>query len=299
MRRLLVLPFLILAWSSTVHAQDPQPERPTYGVDYEFERVRTPLVLNDAFDRGTVDLYSSVYRPKKASSGRVVVILHGSTGHLARSPKEPAGNRPPWLGQLLDRGDTVVIPLRRGRGESGGTYIEECAFHAKQCSLAEINRDAEVALQDALASTRAVIEGYVLPQLKPMDGKVALWGLSRGGFLSLAYAGKHPEQVSEVVAISPGWLSVSPSWGERINAERLEMHRRWFAQAASRFRGEALWIDGATDRYYRTDVTDAFYSAWRDNGGKGVRKVIPAQGHGPTVSSWQAELDAFLARRRL
>lgn len=281
--------------SAAAIAQDPQPERPVFGVDYDFERVGTPIRLSDKHDRRTVRLFSSVYRPKKNPSGRVVVILHGSTGHLARSPQESGGNRPPWLGQLLDRGDTVVVPLRRGRGESGGTYIEECAFHAGECTLQDINDDAQNALDDAVNSTRAVIEGYVLPKLRPTGGKVALWGLSRGGFLSLAYAGRYPQQVSEVVAISPGWLSIVPAWGERINQERLQQHVAWLSSAGERFKGRVFWIDGSVDRYYGPEVTQSFYDAWRQGGGLGVRRVIDKQGHGPALATWQPDLDKFLA----
>jgi pimeloyl-ACP methyl ester carboxylesterase len=252
----------IFAFSALIglQAQDPKPDGPLYGVDYEFDVVRTPLELSDRHDRGTVYLVSWMYTPKRHSSGGVTVVLHGSTGHLARSPKEAGGTRPPWLGQLLARGDMVVVPQRRGRGESGGAYVEECAFHAGDCSLEQINAGAEATLHDALQSTRAVLLSFVFPKLRPKDGKVSLWGVSRGGFLSLMYAGRYPDEVSEVVAVSPGWLSVAPQWGPAINDWRVGRHIRWLAQSGKRFKGPVLWVDGSVDRFYGADITAEFFA---------------------------------------
>jgi pimeloyl-ACP methyl ester carboxylesterase len=278
-------------------AQDPQPERPLYGVDYDYDQVMVPRRVDDPADRGTIMLSTAVYRPLKSRSGRVVVILHGSTGHLARDPREAGGSRPPWLGELLGRGDTVVVPLRRGRGSSTGTYVEECAFHAKRCSLEDINRGADAALADAMASTRAVLRDYVVPVLRPAGGKVALWGVSQGGFLSLHYAGTYPQEVDEVVAISPSWTSLAPDWGEAVNKVRLEQHRGWFAWAAERFRGRMLWIDGDADRFYGPDKTAAFFAAWKGASGHGERIVVAGEGHGPAVPKWSADLKRFLDAR--
>ena len=171
--------------------QVPSAEFPVNGVDYRFKRMVTRRPVNDAADSGRIKLVSYVYEPLHDNQGDVVIVLHGSTGGMASSPNEPLNVRGFPIDFLLGRGLTVVVPLRRGRAESTGTYVEECPYYPGRCSLADNRLLAESGLADAIASTDAVLDD-VLVKLNPRDGKVVLWGLSRGGFLALDFAATAP-----------------------------------------------------------------------------------------------------------
>ena len=155
--------------------QVPSAEFPVNGVDYRFKRMVTRRPVNDAADSGRIKLVSYVYEPLHDNRGDVVIVLHGSTGGMASSPNEPLNVRGFPIDFLLGRGLTVVVPLRRGRAESTGTYVEECPYYPGRCSLADNRLLAESGLADAIASTDAVLDD-VLVKLNPRDGKVVLVG---------------------------------------------------------------------------------------------------------------------------
>jgi pimeloyl-ACP methyl ester carboxylesterase len=279
-------------------AQVPAPQWPVNGVDYRFKRMVTKRFVDDGADQGWIKLVSYVYQPLRGR-GDVAIVLHGSTGGMASSPNEPLNVKGFPVEFLLSRGITVVVPLRRGRAESTGTYVEECPYHPGRCSLADSRAMTDSALADALASTDAVFED-VLEKLSPRDGKVVLWGLSRGGFLALDFAATRPAQVHGVVAVSAGWLSVADEWPEAENAERLELQRALLADAGSRFDGPTLWVYAARDPFYPDSVTRQFFDAWKASGGSGRYLYIDdhrgATGHTPGLGLWEADAVRFLEK---
>jgi len=89
---------------------------------------------------------------------------------------------------FVSRGYTLVATMRRGRGESTGTYVEECAFYLGECTLAQQIAMTHRSLREATLDTEAVID-QVVGRLVPAGSKIILAGNSRGGFLSLMMAG--------------------------------------------------------------------------------------------------------------
>ena len=116
MRGLFLL--LLLLSTAPAAAQGPNPKPPVFGVHYSFERMVAERKVDDAYDQGTIQLVSYVYRPLIKPTGEVVVILHGSTGGMAIDPAEPNLGSAPAIGFFMERGYTVIIPMRRGRAES-------------------------------------------------------------------------------------------------------------------------------------------------------------------------------------
>ncbi len=283
----------------TVQGQVPAPESPVNGVDYRFKRMVTRRLVNDEADSARIKLVSYVYQPLQDNRGDVVIVLHGSTGGMASSPNEPLNVRGFPIDFLLDRGLTVVVPLRRGRAESTGTYVEECPYWPGRCSLADNRLLAEPGLADALASTNAVLDD-VLEKLNPRDGKVVLWGLSRGGFLALDFAASRPAQVHGVVAVSAGWLSIADEWPADENAARLQFHQTLLADAGSRFPGPTLWVYADRDPFYPDSITRQFFSAYKSGGGAGRYLFIAdhpsGSGHTPGLNLWEADAVRFLEK---
>lgn len=72
--------------------------------------------------------------------------------------------------------------MRRGRGESGGTYGEECGAWSGRCSLADETSLFASGLDDADAALMTLTEQVVLGRLVARDAKVLLAGVSRGAF---------------------------------------------------------------------------------------------------------------------
>ena len=104
-----------------------------------------PLAGSGA-DAAPVLLEATVYRPHLQQPGPVVMFHHGSTGPGVRRPTET--ERPDaWGHHLAARGIALIAPMRRGRGSSGGPYLE--TYHG--------DADASRAgIAYALASTQAL-----------------------------------------------------------------------------------------------------------------------------------------------
>jgi hypothetical protein len=169
------------------------PAELIWGRDYTFERTEATRVVDDDQDKGTIRLATFIYRPVQNDRKEVVLFSHGSTGGLSRSPKEPAEVVPQAILRFFNsRGYTLVAPHRRGRGESTGTYVEECSVFMNECTSQQFSVLGARALREALADTNAVIDQIILGKLVPRDSKILAAGISRGGFLSLMHAGERP-----------------------------------------------------------------------------------------------------------
>src|SRR6516225_177343 len=98
---------------------------------------------------------------------------------------------------LNDRGWIVAFPQRRGRGKSDGLYDEGFSADRRQgytCDFDTSLLGAERALDDIAAAMLALRQR---PDVAP--SRVLIGGISRGGILSVAYAGMHPDQISGVI----------------------------------------------------------------------------------------------------
>lgn len=292
-----ILALCLLSGASA--AQGPNPKPPVHGVHYSFERMVAERTVDDAFDKGAIQLVSYVYRPMIRPSRDVVVVLHGSTGGMVISPAEVNLGSGPPIGFFIERGYTIVVPMRRGRAESSGHYVEECAYQAGKCSLADYRELTASGIADAVASTEAVVDQIVMKRLQPKQGRFLLWGSSRGGLLALRYAAAHPERVRGVVAVSPGWLSMTDKWPEEENRLRLMLQTSLLAEAGKLYKGPTLWIYGDADPFYPEVLTRQLFEAYKTAGGAGryvqVRNHKLPTGHVPPVDVWQSDAHNFLA----
>jgi pimeloyl-ACP methyl ester carboxylesterase len=272
-----------------------------HGRDYSFERLEATRVVQDAEDQGTIHLVAYVYRPLKDDRKEVVLFSHGSTGGLIRSPKEPGEAAPSSVIRFfVSRGYTLVIPMRRGRGESSGTYVEECAFYLGQCSLAQQVELTDRGLREAIADSDAVIDQLILGRMVPHKSKILLGGISRGGFLSLMLAGERPEIVKGVVNFVGGWHSVSDKYAAPDNKLRLEAQTTRLARAGKIAKAPSIWIYAARDPLYDEATTREFFRAWREGGGRGDYVFVTdhklPMGHAVAsdASLWEHPVDVFL-----
>ncbi len=294
---------ITFALASTAAAQALDPQF-VYGRDYTFERMEATRIVHDAEDDGPIRLVSYVYRPLRNDRHEVILFSHGSTGGIIRSPKEQGDAPPPAvMHYFVGRGYTVVAPMRRGRGESSGTYVEECAFYLGKCTLAQQTALTERSLHEAMLDTNAVIDQVILGRLVPRDAKILLGGISRGGFLSLFMAGERPSLVKGVVNFAGGWLSVNDKYSVADYKSRLDAQTSRLSKAAKQTAAPTIWIYADRDPFYNEAGRQALLRSWREGGGQAdytfvARHSLSPNGHAVATNAalWKNALDAFMAR---
>ena len=300
MRVYIAVVLFIVACVTCVSGQALNPEF-IHGRDYTFERMEATRAVNDAEDKGTIRLVTYVYRPLKNDRHEVILFSHGSTGGMIRSPKEPGDWPPPSIVRFfVSRGYTLVAPMRRGRGESSGTYVEECSFYLDQCTLAQQVAMTERSLREALLDSKAVIDQLILGRLAHRQSKILVGGISRGRFLSLMLAGERPELVKGVINFVGGWHSVSDKYSSSDNQLRLEAQTVRLTQAAKRTSAPSIWIYAARDPFYNEATTREFFRSWREAGGEAeyifvANHSLPS-GHAVASDAalWGRQVDDFL-----
>ena len=274
-----------------------------WGRDYTFERMNATRVVNDAEDKGTIRLVAYVYRPVKNDRHEVVLFSHGSTGGLSRSPKEAMDAPPiPVINFFVSRGYTLVAPMRRGRNESSGTYVEECSVFTNQCTVEDQIPRGERAMKEALADTNAVIDQLIIGKLAARETKILAAGISRGGFLSLILAGERPTLIEGVVNFVGGWLGVTDRLTDVQAKARMDDQKARLERAAKRFSGPSVWFYASRDPFYKDGVAQELHKYWTDAGGKGEFIYINdhnlQSGHviatNPTL--WNKHVQALLSK---
>jgi dienelactone hydrolase len=251
---------------------------------YEF--LQTDLIEDDK----PVRLEVVIFRPSGAGPFPLAVINHGSTGRGGNPRRFTETWFAPDLADFLnDRGWIVAFPQRRGRGKSDGLYDEGLDVNRSRYSGdTDITlRGADRALSDIDAAIAALRRRQ---DVAPTP--VLLGGNSRGGVLSIAYAGQHPQQVAGVINFVGGWL------GEGSPAASIVNHQL-FERGASYGR-PTIWLYGKYDRLYSIAHSRDNFAAFEKAGGQGKFfefDMPPGQGHSliGRPSLWSGSLDGYLS----
>ncbi|MEA2943566.1 MAG: hypothetical protein QOD09_4095 [Bradyrhizobium sp.] len=250
------------------------------------ERVQTDLIE----DGKPVHLEVVIFRPPGAGPFPLAVINHGSTGR---------GTKPDlfaltWFSTELadflnDRGWIVAFPQRRGRGKSDGLYDEGFAEDRNSGYTGDVDitlRGADRALSDINAAISALRRRQDVAPAPALVG-----GVSRGGVLSIAYAGLHPGQVVGVINFVGGWLGEGYSTARTVN-------RLLFERGAS-FGRPTIWLYGQHDPFYSIAHSRDNFAAFEKAGGQGkfLEFDMPArQGHSVIARPelWAGPIDSYL-----
>jgi dienelactone hydrolase len=195
---------------------------------------------------------------------------------------------------------TLVAPMRRGRGESSGAYVEECSVYVGQSTVPEQTAMATPALREALLDTNTVIDQLVLGKLVPKDSKMIAAGISRGGFLSLMLAAERPTQIKGIVNFVGGWLGVTDRLAAEDIKARMDLHQLLLTNAAQKTKAPTVWFYGARDPFYTEGIPRQWFEIWQKAGGRGEFVFIDdpslPTGHtvAPNINLWQKQVDAML-----
>ena len=219
------------------------------------------FLSTDLVERGKpIRLEAIVFRPKGRGPFPLAVVSHGSTGDGTDPAVAKATWTNAWLADILnERGWIVAFPHRRGRGRSDGTYDEGFAADRRKGYTCDTRRSlagADRALDDLRAAILALRRR---PDVSAAP--ILLAGASRGGILSLAYAGRYPAEVSGVLNFVGGWMGEACKTASDIN-------QTLFKRAAA-FKRPTLWLYGRDDIFYSMAHSRANFAAFRAAGGTG------------------------------
>jgi len=257
-------------------------------------RAQETRMVPVTVDGERVPLQMRVYPPTTDTPAPTLVFNHGSTG---------TGTNPEAFARPLDfpevarffvaRGWAVVIPARRGRGGSEGHYDE--GFWPNRswgyaCDPALSIAGADRALRDIEAAVHAIVE---LPFVDRT--RVVIGGQSRGGVLSVAYAGQHPERVKGVINFVGGWNGTRCQHAATIN-------QSLFVRGA-RYPDDTMWIYGDGDLFYSLAHSRANFAAFQSAGGQGAFHELPTEAGGHYLwrrpDRWAPLVESYLKRRGL
>jgi dienelactone hydrolase len=247
----------------------------TYRV--EPEQILIPVKTDTGAE---IRLEATLYRPDRSGRFPLAVFNHGSTGGGAF----PATRTQTYRAEahyFVRRGFAVVVPMRKGRGASQGSYDESygCGPEVVEAGVSSGLRDLDGVLDHLLQ------QPYV-------DGdRLLMAGQSRGGYLSVVYAarGRHRDRLRAVVSFAGGWSG-------QICGDR---NSPGFADAGVRSRLPMLWLYGESDAYYSDTAIRGYFEAFEKAGGNGRFLLVggvPRDGHRLVdfVPMWKREVDRFL-----
>jgi len=111
--------------------------------------------------------------------------------------------------QPADTGAPGYETVRRGRGASGGEYLETYG-----CMPSRLWPGIERGIEDL----DAVLD-FVRRQSWADPSRLVMGGQSRGGILSVAYAGRRPDVLKGVVNFAGGWTGEGCDQHRSFNAQ--------------------------------------------------------------------------------
>jgi dienelactone hydrolase len=246
--------------------------------------IRAPVVAG--VEQAYIDV--TVFKPKGAGPFPIVVLSHGSPRSAEDRRREGRQRLVAQSAQFLAMGYAVLVPTRRGYGESGGTWAEtygSCRDPVYHAAGLETARD----LRAAVDAVRGVAWADT--------SRVVLAGQSAGGFGSVAAASQPFEGLVAVVNFAGGRGSQGPEdvCGETRLVEAMERYGRGS-------RVPELWIYSVNDRFFGPSLARRMHHAFVQSGGEAEFFEAPAtglDGHGyfaRSMHDWSPRVQAFLKR---
>ena len=226
-----------------------------------------------------------VAKPQYQGPYPTIIFNHGSTGQGRNKSLYSRTWCPAVVGSyFVERGWMILFPQRRGRGKSGGTYGEGLAPDGSgySCNVEIALAGFERAVEDLDAVLRHLRERSDVDQ-----SQLAIGGASRGGILSIAYAGMRPATFRGAINFNGGWLGRTCANYEIVNPRLFE---RGAPAGIS-----TLWLHGSYDQYYRIGHCRGNFERFLSAGGQG-KFIAAAAGHGLLFKPalWKKHLDHYM-----
>jgi dienelactone hydrolase len=246
---------------------------------------------------GGTSMVATVMRPSGEDRKPVAVINHGSPADGSQRARMAPPRYNALSSWFVSRGYVVVLPLRRGYGETGGSWAESYG----SCQLPDYYN---AGLQGA-ADIRAALD-YVrgLPYVSAERSLVI--GESAGGWATLALSSRNPPGVSGMIdfAGGRGGHQKLPGGGTGNCAPEA------LVTAAGRYGATArvpiLWVYAANDSFFEPSLARRMFDSYVAAGGRGTYLPLGSfgkDGHRLAASDsgvavWQGPVSEFLAGLR-
>ena len=251
---------------------------------YEESLLRAPVA--DGTRRVLIDV--TVFKPKAAGPFPIVVLSHGSPRDAAERRLDGRQRLSGPAQPFLAMGYAVLVPTRRGYGESGGEWAEGyggCRNPDYYSAGLESARD----IRAAVDAVRA--EPWADPR------RVVLAGQSAGGFGSVAASAAGLDGLVGVINFAGGRGSRAADGGCAV--DRLGEAMARYGRAT---RVPELWLYSANDRFFGPALARRMFEAFVAAGGNAQFVQAPPvglDGHAyfaRAVDDWAPIVRAFLAR---
>jgi dienelactone hydrolase len=229
--------------------------------------IHIPMTIRRPSGMQYLALEATLYQPAGSGPFPLVVMSHGTPRELRqrRGLGRLRFNAQSW--EFVSMGFAVVIPMRRGYGDSEGSYAEEEGF----CDRALFYEAGMESAKDLLATVQ-----YLSSQPFIDPHRIVLVGHSSGGFASLALASQG----------LPGLVGVISFGGGRGSMKEKNCSPANLVAACARFgrttRVPTLWIYAENDTYFPPWLAREMCEAYRQAGGQAQLVMLPAfaeEGH--------------------
>jgi dienelactone hydrolase len=207
-----------------------------------------------------VSLEVVMFKPKGSGPFPALMFNHGSTGR---------GNNPslftktetssPIYRFFNERGWMVAFPQRRGRGKSDGIYDEGFQLDRSRGYSCDPYRSL-LGLEHAMQDLDEAVE-YLKGRTDVDSKRMLIGGQSRGGILSIVYAGTRPDIFKGAINFVGGWMSDGCENPGAINTVS-------FKRGAG-FQRPTLWLYGENDVFYSMGHSRTNFNTFIAAGGKG------------------------------
>lgn len=200
----------------------------------------------------TVQLYTLEVVPTGSGPFPLAVISHGSPRIATDATTMSPGAYQAVANWFADHGYAVVIPMRRGFGQTSGKMVEGIG----PCDKPDYVNAGLTGANDIQGVAR-----YMQTQAFIDPRRVVLVGHSAGGWGSVAAASRSPPGVVAVISFAGGRGSYAP---DRVCTESAEI------EAARKFGSTthvpSLWIYSENDHFFGPALARGMFDAYRDAG---------------------------------
>jgi dienelactone hydrolase len=274
-----------VSWSAA--AQPPGPQGIAYGALRE-QAWRIPAADGSS-------MIATVMRPPGENARPLVVINHGSPADGSERGAMTRPRYPALSSWFVARGYVVVLPLRRGYGETDGEWAEAYG----PCD----NADYYDAGLRAASDIKATID-FMRHQPFVAADRTIVVGHSAGGWATLALSSLNPPGVSGMIDFAGGRGGQQELDDDGNTGNCSPKALVWAAgKYGTTARVPMLWISAANDSFFAPALVRAMVDAYKGAGGRVTYRPLGKFGHdGHTLASsdsgvalWSRPVADFLA----
>jgi dienelactone hydrolase len=256
------------------------------------ERISIPVAFKGFFGDSTGELKALVVRPADAGKHPLALLSHGSPRSGDARVRVTTETMAPQAREFARRGWVAVTLVRRGYGETGGSWAEDWG----KCSSPHYDEAGLTSAQDLAGAIPFLAK---LPYVE--SDRILAVGVSAGGFASVALSSMNVPGLIGVINFAGGRGSKGPN--DVCDASSLSRAMGKYGAAA---RVPQLWVYSTNDLFFGPSVARAMHAAFTAAGGKAEFIEAPPYGddghhlfNARGTSIWSPMVDAFLRRQNL